>query len=264
MVVLLWAIPLAAPADAQNSDDCTALTDWVIGETIAQRLACHSLDAALKMVEDTRDPGALETTFASGEGGQGWFAGRFHGEDFDFGQDPIARQWFEYGLTERLGSTARAHSSWFDGTRHLWTQAEGLSPASTYYVRAVAVDNAGRKNVGQTLQFRTHTPPHVTTLPPEKVGGGSATVRGSIDTRGAPETRYRFRYWDVSGGISGTTPTRTITDAGTTVVGETITGLTPGRTYHVYAQAENGEPCFTCAQAPWRFGGTMRFATSAS
>jgi streptogramin lyase len=155
---------------------------------------------------------------------------------------------------------------------------EVLAPSTIYYYRVVA-ENAASKHQGKPADgpvqsFGTLIAPLVSTSEATEVTSDSATLSGTVDPLGGGETEYHYVYVDQSeyedalrfdgafreidpafepylGGTS--TPEVKVPSGENTVLAAqsaTITGLTPGASYH-YAlvatntQEENGRPVIT-------------------
>jgi phosphodiesterase/alkaline phosphatase D-like protein len=154
--------------------------------------------------------------------------------------------WFEYDTDPQLSefsSTARQPVG--AGTANVAFQQliQGLSPATTYYVRAAASNGAGTAR-GAIVQFTTGAPPAVpptvTTIGSGQIGQTTATLTGSANARGSA-TDVWFEYGtDPSLSEPATSPAQSIGDA-TAVVpfAEGLTGLAPATTYFFRAVARN-------------------------
>ncbi|MGW8184632.1 MAG: Ig-like domain-containing protein [Candidatus Moraniibacteriota bacterium] len=109
----------------------------------------------------------------------------------------------------------------------------GLTPNTTYYVRAKATNSAGT-SYGSEISFTTYNTPTVTTQDVTAITAIYATGNGTIvDTGGVNPTRYI--EW---GTTSGTYPSSC--NASTGAVGAytcTMTGLAPNTTYYFRAKA---------------------------
>lgn len=90
----------------------------------------------------------------------------------------------------------------------------GLSPGVTYYVRAVAINNAASPQTGNGAIVAFHQPPTVMTSAAAGITGNAATLKGSVNPNGLLTT-YQFEWAPTSTGSptplssagSGTAPT---------------------------------------------------------
>lgn len=136
-------------------------------------------------------------------------------------------------------------------------ELNGLSPATRYYVRAFATNNAGTC-YGNVIQFTTLTVtcPPVTTIAATTVGSTTANVGGNIPADGGAPVTARGIV------ISGSNAMPTI-GTGTSIASNSGVGaftvnlinLSPGLTYYYRAYAINSAG--TC------YGTVLQFTTSA-
>jgi hypothetical protein len=143
---------------------------------------------------------------------------------------------FEYGTTTAYGSST-AEQDAGSGTEQEAVAAalSALSPDTTYHFRLVANGFGTGTGHDQTVTTgsagQAPAAPQATTEPASAIGQTTATLNGVVDPEGAPTT-YRFDY-----GTSMAYGTATATqDAGSgtsqRAVSATLTGLSPGTTYH--------------------------------
>lgn len=114
----------------------------------------------------------------------------------------------------------------------------GLTPATTYYIRAYAI-NSGGVNYGNELTFITNTVlATITTNPISNITGSFATSGGSISGVGGSSVTQRGVCWSI---IPNPTISDNITNdgSGTGSFTSTITGLTINTNYYVRAYAIN-------------------------
>jgi hypothetical protein len=116
----------------------------------------------------------------------------------------------------------------------------GLAPATTYHVRAFAV-NAGGTSYGDERTFTTLAP-SVPSLTTKAVGGISSWIAGSgglVATDGGAPITQKGVCWSVNPGPT-IANTRTTDGTGPASFNSTMSGLSPLTTYHVRAYATNG------------------------
>jgi hypothetical protein len=139
--------------------------------------------------------------------------------------------YFEYGTSTNYGSKTSAKSAG-SGTGAVKVAASltGLRRTTTYHYRLVAT-NASGTTVGGDRGFSTALPPSVRTGSVQNVGATTATLTGAVDRRGRA-TNWYFEY-GTSTSYGSRTPTRSVpSGAGARNVAASLSGLTPGTTYH--------------------------------
>ncbi|HEY6761619.1 MAG TPA: hypothetical protein VI318_19110 [Baekduia sp.] len=93
---------------------------------------------------------------------------------------------FQYGTTNRYGSTTPVQTVTGDGKRTVSADVPGLAPATTYHYRFIATNSKGLAN-GADRTFKTSAQPLGVTLTatPNPLGpGGSATLAGQLTGTG--------------------------------------------------------------------------------
>jgi len=149
--------------------------------------------------------------------------------------------YFEYGTTTSYGMQTSS-SAIGSGTRAMAVsfQVVGLSPATTYHYRVVAVSSGGTSR-GDDRSFTTLAPPSVQTGAVTRLSTSTATVSGVVDPHGLAAT-----FW-VEYGRTTSYGLRTGTGSlqagsGQVTVSYPLSGLAPGFRYHfrVVAQSSVG------------------------
>ena len=141
----------------------------------------------------------------------------------------------DYGLTSAYGSQAAvATNSTPNATAPGSVTLTGLLPATTYHIRAKAVNTQGTA-YGEATTFTTITPPVLALAPANGITSSSAILNGARVSGDKSVFLYRFEW--------GTT-----TAYGSTVnatwngdnLSATISGLVPSATYHYRLVATDG------------------------
>lgn len=118
----------------------------------------------------------------------------------------------------------------------------GLTPNTTYYVRAYATNNSGT-TYGPVIQFRTlqpDLPSGITTLAISNIGMTTATGGGSVTVDGgAPITARGLCYSSVTTVPTITNSTIKQTGSGLGTFNTTLNDLAPNTLYYVRAYATN-------------------------
>jgi hypothetical protein len=151
--------------------------------------------------------------------------------------------WFDWGTSSALLSYDSTLSKSIGSGSSAVSISEtltGLSPATTYYYRAVAQDSVGTQ-ADSILSFRTSTiPPTVATAAAASVTSSSATLNGSVNPNGSSTTAW-FEW-----GTSGTLETYSSTAAqsigsGASAVSDSasLTGLGLDTTYYYRVVGQN-------------------------
>lgn len=131
------------------------------------------------------------------------------------------------------------HTSDSKGSGSYLSNLTGLTPATTYYVRAYAVNEAGTA-YGNEISFETMpmTAPVLTTLDVTAVTSNTAVCGGNITSDGGIAVTARGVCWSVTANPT-TSGSKTSDGSGTGSFASDLTGLQPGVTYHVRAYAIN-------------------------
>jgi phosphodiesterase/alkaline phosphatase D-like protein len=114
----------------------------------------------------------------------------------------------------------------------------GLTPGTTYHVRAYATNSIGT-GYGADIQFTTLTIPTLTTSPISSITLISASSGGNITATGGSAITARGVCWSTSVNPTIALSTKTSNGTGEGTFTSSITGLSAGVTYHVRAYATN-------------------------
>ena len=129
----------------------------------------------------------------------------------------------------------------------------GLTPDTTYHFRAVAEGDGTDEGNDRSFTTDPSSPPVVSTGEAGDITNTGATLTGNLtDMGGAGSVTVSFEYGETTSYGSTTTP-QVMTETGTFNV--SVTGLTPGTTYHFRAVAEGDGT---------DYGGDESFTTTAS
>ncbi|MBA7580269.1 hypothetical protein ES708_22160 [subsurface metagenome] len=160
--------------------------------------------------------------------------------------------------TSENPTTADSKTSDGTGTGSFVSSITGLSPNTTYYVRAYATNSVGTA-YGDEVNFTTEqtiVPPTVTTSSASDITETSATVGGNVTADGGATVTVRGVCWSTS--QNPTLSDNYTTDGtGTGSFSSSITGLIQNTTYYTRAYATNSigtsygnEISFTTDQCP--------------
>lgn len=120
--------------------------------------------------------------------------------------------------------------------------ATGLTPNTTYYFRARAVNTAGTAWTAATMSFTTLpiTPPSVENLPPLSVSGTNALLAGQVTATGNEAPTVTVFYGLTDGGTNPANWTQnTVLGIKSAGFSQTVSGLTPTSTYFFRFRAVN-------------------------
>ncbi len=118
------------------------------------------------------------------------------------------------------------------------SEMKGLTPGTTYYVRAYATNSVGT-GYSSIVSFKTLALlPAVTTTEPSDITTTSLKIGGNITTDGGSAITARGVCWSTNMGPT-TENNKTSDGTGTGIFSSTITGLKAGTTYYVKSYATN-------------------------
>ncbi|MFC2154958.1 Ig-like domain-containing protein, partial [Acidobacteriota bacterium] len=123
------------------------------------------------------------------------------------------------------------------GTGPFTSSITGLTANTTYHVRAYATNSVGTA-YGSDESFTSDTTPTVTTTAISNITSTTATGGGNVTADGGDPVTARGVCWSTA--PNPTTADNITTDgSGTGPFTSSITGLSPGTTYHIRAYATN-------------------------
>ena len=149
--------------------------------------------------------------------------------------------WFEYGTSTSYGSKTSSHNAGSGtSTRNESSSISGLKPATTYHFRLVAQNSSG-KVAGLDRVLTTVGAPAAQTGAAQGVGPSTATLAGTLDTKGRATTWW-FEYGTTTKYGTATSQKSGGSQPGSQTVTVPIAGLTPASTYHfrLVAKSDGG------------------------
>jgi streptogramin lyase len=173
---------------------------------------------------------------------------------------------FDWGTTTAYGSQVPLAdaSVGSDGSEHAVEQTlSELTPHTSYHFRVVA-SNCGGCAEGTTYgpdeTFTTAPAPLAVTAAAEAVEQGTATLAGMVNPQGA-STTYHFDWGSTTayGNQAPTIDGAVGSDSTEHSLSQTLTGLTPGATYHYRIVASDCEGCTSGTT----YGSDVTFTTQA-
>src|SRR6478609_2342841 len=155
--------------------------------------------------------------------------------------DPNTRAtswYFEVGTSTSYGTKTAAKDAG-SGTAALdvAAQVSGLQTGRTYHYRLVATSDAGTSR-GADKTFLTAAAPTVAMKAASSIRDTSVTLNGSVNPNGQETSAY-FEYGTTTGYGSRSASKNVGAGTGSTNVSISVTGLAPGRTYHIRLVASN-------------------------
>jgi uncharacterized protein (TIGR02145 family) len=126
----------------------------------------------------------------------------------------------------------------YNGASNFTSNLTGLSPGTTYYVRAFATTSSGTA-YGNEISFSTLSLlPTLTTTEATSITFSSATSGGNITSSGGNVTA-RGVCWSTSANPTIALTTKTVDGTGNGIFTSNLTGLAPVTTYYLRAYATN-------------------------
>lgn len=147
---------------------------------------------------------------------------------------------FQYGITSSYGfSTPISESIGSDDSDHaVVSDISGLSPATTYHYRAVAINFAGTTH-GPDQTFTTPNEPEVSGASASNISPNSVTLRAEVNPEFAATT-YQFQFGTSTSYGSSTPESASVgADHVAHAVSINISGLAAATTYHFRIVATN-------------------------
>ena len=144
--------------------------------------------------------------------------------------------------TSHNPTTSGSHANSGTGTGSFSVNMTGLTPGTTYYVRAYAINSAGT-SYGSEVSFTTQqaiTLPTVTTGQVTNIQQTSATGGGNVTNSGGANVTERGICWGTSHNPT-TSGSHASNGTGTGSYTVNMSGLSPGTTYYVRAYAINSQ-----------------------
>lgn len=169
----------------------------------------------------------------------------------------------EFGTTTSYGSVTTSSSAGSGDTAlDVSALLSGLQVGTTYHYRLVATSSAGTTN-GTDATFTTLAPPVPVTGAASAAAPTTVTLAGTVDPR-SRATTWVFEY-GLGTGYGSITPSRSAGSGnGPVDVSATISGLTPGQTYHYRISATSDVGTAKGADRTFSTGSAPRATTGAA
>ena len=139
--------------------------------------------------------------------------------------------------TSQNPTISNSHTADGSGTGSFSSSITGLSPNTTYYVRAYATNSVGT-SYGNQVSFTTATYPTVTTGNVSNITWHSGTCGGNVTSDGGSNVTARGVCWSTSQNPT-ISNSHTTNGSGTGSFSSSLTDLSPNTTYYVRAYATN-------------------------
>lgn len=140
--------------------------------------------------------------------------------------------------TTQNPTTAGSKTNDGSGTGSFTSSITGLSPGTTYYVRAYATNTIGTSYGSEETFITSAVLSAITTTSASSVTNNSAVSGGTISSDGGSAITQRGVCWSTSQNPT-TADSKTSDGTGTGTFSSNITGLNPGTTYYVRAYSTN-------------------------
>ncbi len=149
-----------------------------------------------------------------------------------------ATAYFEYGTSTSYGTKTPAKSAGSgESSVPMSVAISGLKAGRTYHYRLVATSDAGTAR-GADVTFSTGSAPVVATGSASAIGPTSAIVDGTVNPNGQ-STSWYFEYGTTTSYGSKTASHSAGSGTQAMSISTTLSGLTPGTTYHFRLVATN-------------------------
>jgi len=209
----------------------TAAYPWLTYPGVSTDAATVSTTAAVVTAPSTVNSAASSTATLNGT----YYLNNTYG---------VTSAYFEWGTTTAYGTTIDMTSSVNTSTITTGvypvssSALTGLTPGTTYHYRFVIVTN-GVTVPGADMTFTSALAPSVD-VTHDYPGGTTGTLEGIYALNGGTFVSGEFEISD-DGGSTWSTPTGGTLTGSTTTPSVTLTGLTPGTTYHYRLTVTNSE-----------------------
>jgi len=140
--------------------------------------------------------------------------------------------------TAQTPTTTNSKTTDGSGPTSFTSAITGLTPGTTYFVRAYATNSVGTAYGNQVTAATITTPPVLTTTALSAITSTTATSGGNISNDGGAAVTARGVCWNTNANPT-ISNSKTIDSSGTGIFISLITGLAPGSSYYVRAYATN-------------------------